>query len=166
MKESFFFSEFIRRLNNIVRFGTVAEVDYKKAGVKVKIGKITTTWIPCVTTAGAIKLWNPPVVGEQVCVVAQGGDLSLAVAIPSIFQSKFNAPSDDEKVVKLELSSKSSIEFNKENDEILIKAGDSEATFSNDKISFSVGASEIEITPEKIKIHAPIIDAPSLKVGI
>jgi phage baseplate assembly protein V len=162
MKESFVFSEFIRRLNNIVRFGIVAEVDCKKARIKVRIGKITTTWIPWMTTAGAIKLWNPPVVGEQVSVISQGGDLSLAVAIPSIFQSKFNAPSDDENVVKLELSNKSSVEFDKENEEILIKIGDAESTFSNDKIRFSVGMSEIEITLEKISIHAPIISIPGL----
>jgi phage baseplate assembly protein V len=81
----FVFSEVARRLNNIVRFGTVAEIDLKKARVRIKIGKITTDWLPWLTLAGAVKIWNPPVVGEQVCVVSQGGDLSLAVAIPSIF---------------------------------------------------------------------------------
>jgi phage baseplate assembly protein V len=166
MKESFVFSEFIRRLNNIVRLGTVSEVDYKKARIRVKIGKITTTWIPCLTTAGAIKLCNPPVVGEQVSVISHGGDLSLAVAIPSIFQSKFDAPSNDENVVRLELLENANIEFDKGNDDILIKTGDSKVTLNNDKIRFSVGASEIEKTSKKISIHAPIIDAPSFKVGI
>jgi phage baseplate assembly protein V len=166
MKESFVFSEFIRRLNNIVRFGTVAEVDCKKARVKVKIGKITTTWIPWLTTAGAIKLWNPPVVGEQVSVISQGGDLSLAVAIPSIFQSKFNAPSDDEKVVKIELSENTSIEFDRENEEFKATVNELEITANSKKFKVSIGESILEITPEKIKIHAAIIDAPSLKVGI
>jgi phage baseplate assembly protein V len=58
--------------------------------------------MPWLTTAGAVKLWNPPVVGEQVCVVAQDGDLAVSVAIPSIFQSKFAAPGDDANVIKLE----------------------------------------------------------------
>jgi phage baseplate assembly protein V len=160
----------------------VDEIDHKKARVRIKIGKITTNWIPWLTTAGAVKLWNPPVVGEQVCVVSQGGDLSLAVAIPSIFQSKFAAPSEDENVVKLELSDKSSIEFNKSDDKIAVKIEDSEIIFaknniktniggaqaeiSKDKIRFSVGGSEIEITSGKISLHAPIIDAPNLMAGI
>lgn len=182
MKESFVFSEFIRRFNNIVRFGTVAEVDYKKARVRVKTGKITTTWIPWATIAGRVKIWNPPVVGEQVSIIAQGGDLSVAVAIPSIYQNKFNAPSDGENVVRIELSDKASIEFNKEGNELIFKIEDSEMFFNKnnfkfaigeselevneDKIRLSVGGSEIEITSEKIKLNAPIIDATNLKAGL
>lgn len=146
MKESFVFSEFIRRLNNIVRFGTVLEVDHKKARI------------------------------------SQGSDLSLSVAIPSIYQNKFGVPSDSEHVVKLELSDKSSIEFNKENNEIAIKIEDSEITFDKDnlkakvgeagldvqkdKIKLSVGSSLIEVTQGKISLRSPIIDAPSLKMGM
>lgn len=181
ISQSFVFSEFVRRFNNIVRFGTIAEIDYKRARVRVKTGKITTTWIPWATMAGNMKIWNPPVVGEQVSIIAQGGDLSVAIAIPSIYQNKFSAPSDDENIIKVELSETSSVEFNKENDEITIKIdeselffnkekleakiGETEAEVSENKIKLSVGNSEIEITPEKIKLHATIIDAPNLKAG-
>jgi phage baseplate assembly protein V len=179
MSQSFVFSEFARRLNNIVRFGTVAKIDLKKARICVQIGGITTNWIPWLTTAGTVKLWKPPVVGEQVCVISQGGDLALAVAIPSIFCNKFAAPSEDEDIVKLELSDKSSVEFNKNDDEIVIRIEGSEAIFgkdnikanigksqieiNDDRIRFSVGESEIEITSEKISLHAPIIDAPKFR---
>jgi phage baseplate assembly protein V len=166
MKNSFVLSEISRRLNNIVRFGTVAEIDHKSAKVRVKIGNITTTWIPWITTAGTVKLWNPPVVGEQVTVISQGGDLSLAVAIPSIFGGQFDAPSGDENIVTLEFSENTSIEFNKTNDEFLMKIEDSEVLFNKEKFKVSIGESVLEITPEKIKIHAAIIDEMGVKAGL
>jgi phage baseplate assembly protein V len=162
MSKSFVFSEVARRLNNIVRFGTVAEIDLKKARVRIKIGKITTNWMPWLTTAGAVKLWNPPIVGEQVCVVSQGGDLSLAVAIPSIFQNKFAAPGDNSDVVKLELSSQASIEFNKASGEFTVQIDDAEMSFSNSKFQVSIGASAIEVTPTSISINAPTVSIPGL----
>jgi phage baseplate assembly protein V len=158
----FVFSEFARRLNNIVRFGTVAEIDHEKARIRVKIGKITTTWIPWTTTAGAVKIWNPPVVGEQVTVVSQGGDLSLAVAIPSIFQSKFSAPSSDGNIVKLELSESTNIEFDRKNEEFKVVIDELEITANSKKFKVSIGFSEFEITSEKIKILSPIVEIPGL----
>jgi phage baseplate assembly protein V len=182
MNNSYVFSEIARRLNNIVRFGTVAEVDTNKARIRVKIGKITTTWIPWLTTAGSVKLWNPPAIGEQVFVVSQGGDLSVSVAIPSIFQSKFAAPGNDENVIQLELSNKTSIEFNKKNNEFSVKIEDSELVFDNEtfkakigevdaeikdgSVKLIVGSSKLEITAEKISLHAAVIDAPNLKVAM
>ena len=151
ISQSFVFSEFIRCLNNIVRFGTIAEVDYKKARVRVKTGKITTTWIPWATMAGGIKIWNPPVVGEQVSVIAQGGDLSLAIAIPSIYQNKFNAPSDDENVVRIELSDKVFLEFSKENNEITAKIEEAELFFSKDTFTVKFNDSEFVLREDNIE---------------
>jgi phage baseplate assembly protein V len=162
MSKSFVFSEFARRLNNIVRFGTVAEVDLNKARVRIKIGKITTNWIPWLTTAGAVKLWNPPVVGEQVCVVSQGGDLSLAVAIPSIFQNKFAAPGNDPNTIRIEFSDNAFVEFSKATDEITARIDGAEICFCSDKFHVSIGASEIEITPAGISINAPTVSIPGL----
>jgi phage baseplate assembly protein V len=162
MSNSFVFSEVARRLNNIVHFGTVSEIDLKKARVRIKIGKITTDWLPWLTLAGAVKIWNPPVVGEQVCVVSQGGDLSLAVAIPSIFQDKFAAPSDDANIVRIEFSDDFAIEFDKANNEFAVQVEGAEVRFSRDKFSISVGASAFEITPTSISINAPTVSIPGL----
>ena len=164
MNQSFVFSEVVRRMNNIVRFGTVAAIDHKKSRVKIKIGKITTAWIPWLTTAGQVKIWNPPVEGEQVAVIAQGGDLAVSVAIPGIFQNKFAAPCDDPNIIKLEISEKTFLEFDKKNDEFKIKVDELEIEANSDKMKFSIASSSIEITPEKISINAPVVDIPGLKI--
>ena len=179
--QSFVFSEMHRQMQNLIKFGTIKEIDHKKARVKVATGKVITNWIPWITTAGSIKVWNPLSIGEQVLVISQSGDHSVGVAIPSIYQNKFSSPSDKENVIKLELSNKTSIEFDKDSDEFLLKIddtkiivgsekigielGNAEIKVESDGIKFSVGKSEIEITAEKIKLNAPIIEAPSLKAG-
>jgi phage baseplate assembly protein V len=156
----FVLSEVARRLNNIARFGVVAEIDHKKARIRVKIGKITTTWIPWLTTAGTLKIWNPPVVGEQVCVVAQGGDLAVSVAIPSIFQNKFKQPCDNKDIIKLEFNEDISIEFDKTNEELSIKVGNLNVILAKSKFKISICASEIEMTPASIRISAPSVAIP------
>lgn len=47
-------------IENLVHFGTIAEVDEKKARVRVKSGELLTTWLPWqVFRAGADRDWNP-----------------------------------------------------------------------------------------------------------
>jgi phage baseplate assembly protein V len=160
MNDSFVFSEVARRLGNVVRFGTVAEIDHKKARIRVKIGKITTTWMPWLTTAGSVKIWNSPVVGEQVCVVAQDGDLAVSLAIPGIFCNKFAAPGNNQNTIRMEFSDDVSIEFNKTNNEFTLEIRGAEVILGGDKFKVSIGASEIEMTPESIRISASSVEIP------
>lgn len=83
--------EIERRLSNLIRFGTIASIDHAKALAKVKSGGILTDWLPWVTPrAGETKIWNPPTEGEQVLILAVGGEFTTAVILPSIFTQ--NAP--------------------------------------------------------------------------
>lgn len=92
---SFLLSELDRRMAQMIRLGTVAEVDSQAAKVRVKLGENLTGWRPWIGTAGSIKVWRPPVVGEQVVVLSPGGDFEQSVILPSVFYSKFQSPSDD-----------------------------------------------------------------------
>ena len=60
--------EILRRLENLVRLGTIAEVRHAKpARVRVKTGKVTTAWRPWFALrAGEDREWDPPTVGEPV----------------------------------------------------------------------------------------------------
>lgn len=68
----FALSEIDRRLMQVIRLGRVVEVDAEKARVRVQVGENTTGERPWVTCAGAIKIWNPPAVGEQVVLLSPG----------------------------------------------------------------------------------------------
>lgn len=81
--------EVLRRLENIVRLGVVAAVRHgKPARIRVRTGNLTTNWLPWVAQrAGGAKRrhWWAPVEGEQCLLLAPGGDLLNAVAIPGIY---------------------------------------------------------------------------------
>lgn len=90
-------SDLYRRLNNLLRVGTVTEVDYAKAKAKVKIGKITTDYLPWMVPS--TDTWFPLKNGEQVLVLSPNGNLSMGIIMPALYQSAMPAPSSDDKKV-------------------------------------------------------------------
>lgn len=86
-------SELNRQLNNVVRIGTIKQLDLANARAKVSVAGCTTDWLPWGTNrAGNRRDWSPPVIGEQVVLFAPYGDLGQAVIGPSIFQDDHAAP--------------------------------------------------------------------------
>ena len=80
-------------LVNMIRYGTVATVDVAGARVVVSMGGLTTKPIPWLAPrAGATRTWSPPSPGEQVLVLAPGGNLGAAVALTGIFYDAFAIP--------------------------------------------------------------------------
>ena len=76
--------DILRKLANLIRFGTVQAVAGKR--VQVKIGGLLTRPIAWVSTrAGQTKSWSPPDIGEQVMVLSPNGDLGAGVALGGIF---------------------------------------------------------------------------------
>ncbi|MEE9923976.1 MAG: phage baseplate assembly protein V [Brucella anthropi] len=95
-----------RRMNSIVRHGTVAEVDPAKGAVRVQIGgtddkPFLSPWLPYGQVAGALKVHSPPSVGQQMTVVSPTGDFRQAVAMPMTWSDKNASPSNkgDENVL-------------------------------------------------------------------
>lgn len=85
--------ELHRLLSNLLRIGVVAEVDAAKARCRVRIGEITTAALPWLAQrAGEAATWSAPTVGEQVLVLSPGGDLSLGLVLPGLYQDAHPAP--------------------------------------------------------------------------
>src|SRR5690606_32739249 len=88
-------SELFRLLSNLIRIGTIAEVKSDRA--RVKTGELTTAWLPWVPTrAGQASTWSQPSIGEQVLVLAPGGDLKSAVILPALYSDAVPAPSTNQ----------------------------------------------------------------------
>lgn len=102
-----------RRMANIFRVGNVTEVDRSTARVKVQFQGVTTAWLPWMTgRAGAVKDWNPPSVGEQVCVCSPSGELAAGFIMPgSINYDGQSAPDSRANVQKLTLPAGGSYEI-------------------------------------------------------
>ena len=99
MSDQFRSGDVERRLENLLRIGTVHSVDYGAARIRVETGDLVTDWIPWLTTrAGPDVTWWAPEIGEQVMVLAPGGVLEDAVAIGAAFQDAHPAPAASENV--------------------------------------------------------------------
>ncbi|MDD3652315.1 phage baseplate assembly protein V [Immundisolibacter sp.] len=91
--------ELRRRLDNIVRVGTVAAIDHATARVRVQTGNLLTGWLPWSTgRAGTTRTWDPPTVGEQVTLLSPSGEPAAAIVLPAIYRDAHPAPSDAESV--------------------------------------------------------------------
>lgn len=86
-------AELIRLLENIVRTGTVTEIDEGKWRVRVQSGELETTWLRWnAQRAGAFKVWVPPSIGEQVWFLCLGGNTDVAFIGGSLYSADNPAP--------------------------------------------------------------------------
>lgn len=88
-------SEILRLLQNMIRPGTIAEVDGAKARVMLS-PKLTTEWLNwAALRAGTTRTWSAPTVGEQVLVLSPGGDLTRGMILPAMYSNDHDAPEND-----------------------------------------------------------------------
>ena len=86
-------AELIRLLENIVRTGTVTEIDEGKWRVRVQSGELETTWLRWnAQRAGAFQVWVPPSIGEQVWFLCLGGNTDVAFIGGSLYSDDNPAP--------------------------------------------------------------------------
>ncbi|WP_406905166.1 phage baseplate assembly protein V [Klebsiella oxytoca] len=86
-------AELIRLLENVVRTGTVTEIDEGKWRVRVQSGELETAWLRWnAQRAGAFKVWVPPSVGEQVWFLCLGGNTDVAFIGGSLYSDDNPAP--------------------------------------------------------------------------
>ena len=86
-------SELFRRIGNLIRIGKVISVDYTKAKAKVKIGNLTTDYMPWLTPSTSA--WIPLRNGEQVLVLSPNGDLRMGMILPALYQNTKSPPAHD-----------------------------------------------------------------------
>lgn len=83
-----------RLMRNVIRIGVVAEIDLERGRCRVQSGGLLTDWLQWLTQrAGQARCWWAPSVGEQVLLLAIGGELDTAFILPGIFSDDAPAPS-------------------------------------------------------------------------
>jgi len=158
-------SELERRLSNTIRPGTVLEADYAKARIRVTMGDNTSAWLPWLTSrAGEDRTWHAPEVGEQVIVMAPGGELSAGYVMPGgVYKNDYPANADKPEISRTTYKDGAVIEYDREAHSHLIQLPEGKATvkvgddaqteITPDKITHSLGSgSKIEVTSGSVKI--------------
>lgn len=108
-----------RRIESIIRFGLIAEVDHAQAKARVKCGQILTDFIPFVTMrSGTTKTWSPPTQGEQCVILAASGELTTACIITGLYTQNSPSHSADEHVI--EFADGAKITYNQANSDLFV----------------------------------------------
>ena len=142
-----------RRLANLVVLGQVAELDAERARVRVKAGPILTAWLPFTTgRAGPDVTWHAPEPGEQVVLVAPGGDLNQAVVVGSLYRQAYPAPADSAEIIRTRFKDGAVMEYDREQHHWHLSVP------SGGRIVLEIGPSTIEMSDSGIRITGPRID--------
>ncbi|MBS1206492.1 MAG: baseplate assembly protein [Proteobacteria bacterium] len=87
-------NELARTLRNMIRTGVIVDTDLDAGRCRVQTGGNITDWLQWLTQrAGHSRTWWAPSVGEQVLILAVGGELDTAFVLPGIFADDHPAPS-------------------------------------------------------------------------
>lgn len=106
------YAELARLIENLIRIGTIAEVDLVKARVRVQTGDLLTGWLPWpAARAGDDREWDPPTVNEQVVLLSPSGQLANGVAILGVFSNAHPANGDRAKLHRRTYSDGAVIEY-------------------------------------------------------
>ena len=82
-----------RQKGNLIRLGTVAELDLDTARCRITTGELNSDWIPwLVPRVGNSIEWSAPSIGEQGVVLCPDGDTIGAVFLRGIYSDSFAAP--------------------------------------------------------------------------
>lgn len=88
-------SEILRRLENMIRFGSIDTVDLNQAFCTVNLGDIKTAplnWLNL--RAGADSTWDPPTSGERCIVFSPSGELAQGSVLFGIYSEENTAPTN------------------------------------------------------------------------
>ena len=110
-QDGYALSDLAKRLSNIIRIGTIFEINHQTAKARVKVGELETDFLPWANSnSGSNNSWNPPEIDEQVIILSPSGDLSQAVILPSLYKN--NASDSDQNIKSITHQDGSKISFN------------------------------------------------------
>lgn len=159
-------SELNRQVANLVRIGSVAELDEANARVKLSVSGLTTDWLPwSAARAGKTRTWSPPQIGEQVIMVSPFGDMGQAVVVGSLFSDAATAPAaskdqettvypDGARIDHNSATHATTLTLN-EGGTLNVAVGGSSFVMNTDKILMTSNGSTFELTASGWKLVGP-----------
>lgn len=92
-------TDLLRRLENLIRLGTIAAVDHQAARCTVSTGGLSVPNLPWLALrAGSSSDWDPPTVGEQCILIAPSGEPAQGIALVGLYSQQRPAPSNSANV--------------------------------------------------------------------
>lgn len=138
-----------RLLHNLIRVGTVIDVDHNVPAVRVRDGELETNWLKWLEPrAGQTTDWDPPTLGEQVVLLSPGGELSGAIVLRGLHSDLTPHPSKDPNKTVREYPDGARVEYDHSAGAMLINGIKTLTVDASDSILLKAGSSITLDTPE------------------
>ncbi|MCC8379566.1 phage baseplate assembly protein V [Xenorhabdus sp. PB30.3] len=150
-------AELYRLLMNIVRVGTVSAVDLSNQRCRVRISGLQTDWLRWTAQrAGSSRTWWAPSIGEQVLVLAMGGELTTAFVAGSLYSAAHVAPSASADAVHIAFPDGAVIEYEPKSSALTVSGIKTASVTAS--VSVQVTAPQITCTAsEQITLATPVV---------
>lgn len=149
-------TDLLRRLENVLRPGTIAAVDHAAARVRVHSGELHTGWLPWLESrAGNVRTWCPPSVGEQCLVLSPGGDMAAGWVVVGSASEAHPSPSDSASLHRTRYPDGTLIDYDHADHTLTIVMAPGGVA--------SIGAQQINLSADLVNIGGMVaITGPSL----
>ncbi|EOZ1523412.1 baseplate assembly protein [Enterobacter hormaechei subsp. xiangfangensis] len=139
MKNTANYQELARAIRNLIRTGIVTDVNLDEGLCRVQTGGMQTTWLNWLTCrAGRSRVWWAPSVGEQVLLLAIGGELDTAFVLPGIFSDDHPAPSASPDAIHVAFPDGAVIEYEPESGALTVSGIKTADVTASDSITATV----------------------------
>ncbi|STJ52179.1 Baseplate assembly protein V (GpV) [Escherichia coli] len=131
--------ELARALRNMIRTGLVVETDLNAGRCRVQTGGMCTDWLQWLThRAGRSRTWWAPSVGEQVLILAVGGELDTAFVLPGIYSGDNPAPSASADALHIRFPDGAVIEYEPETSALTVSGVKTASVTASDSVTATV----------------------------
>jgi phage baseplate assembly protein gpV len=141
-----------RRIAGTTMRGKCSDVDTSKQLCRIVIGKsedgaeVKSPWVPYKQTAGAVKLHNPPSVGQVMEIRSETGDIEQGLAEPFRWNDDNQTPSQAE-------------------DEHVLTFGDVRATLKGGNVTFTIGGVTVDISGGGLAVTGGTVTHNEVNIG-
>ena len=156
-----------RRLAGMVRHGPVEEVNAAEGWVRLNLGegddgKFISAKVPYAQIAGDLKVHSAPSKGQNMTIIAPGGDARQAIALPMTWSDQNVAPNDkaDEHTLTI-----GSVRIDLKGDTVKIAIGGFSLTMSEAEAIFSVAGVYHKISGGGVETTGGVIRHNSKNIG-
>lgn len=127
-------SQLERKLANTIIVGTINDVDYDEALVRVESGDFISGWLPWLTTrAYNDKEYWAPEIAEQVIMFSPDGEPEQGVVLPALYQQTYDKLANNADIHIREYKDKSTFSFDRQSSKLTIAlAGGGTTEFISD----------------------------------
>lgn len=131
--------ELARALRNMIRTGIIVETDLNAGRCRVQTGGMCTDWLQWLThRAGRSRTWWAPSVGEQVLILAVGGELDTAFVLPGIYSGDNPAPSASADALHIRFPDGAVIEYEPETSALTVSGIKTASVTASDSVTATV----------------------------